>query len=94
MALEVGGSQVRVTITEAVNGQLQFNVSQHGAIMNGLTGSGKGYDAGSELVTSWTGGETLTKTFTYVFPEGLIIGLVGGNANESPTNAIDMVYAG
>lgn len=96
---EVGGPQVRVTVTEAANGQLQFSVTQEGAIigdlrglffdladkalvgslststantgfsqgldkvtnlgqgvnMNGLTGSGKGYDAGIRIGSAGLG---------------------------------------
>jgi hypothetical protein len=95
---DAGGPQVRVTITEAGNGQLQFSVTQEGAIisdlrdffdladkalvgslgtsaantgfsqgldkisnlgegvnMNGLTGSGKGYDAGIRIGTAGIG---------------------------------------
>ncbi len=96
---EVGGPQVRVTITEGSNGQLLFSVTQDGAVigdlrglffdladkalvgslrtstantgfsqgldkikdlgegvnMNGLTGSGKGYDAGIKIGTAGIG---------------------------------------
>lgn len=96
---DVGGPQVRVTITEGSNGQLQFSVTQDGAVigdlrglffdladkalagslitsaantgfvqgvdkikdlgdgvnMNGLTGSGKGYDAGIRIGTAGIG---------------------------------------